>query len=363
MKIDLKCASDDDEQMWNDIVNSSYHGTLFHKYKWLKIIEKHSNSKLYPIIGYRGSVIVGLYPLFFSKRFGIKCVFSPPPGSAVPYLGPILSDYYDLKQSKRESILKEFLRSIDEFIFNNLNANYVMISIVSDLDPRPFIWRQYNIQPLFDYFIDLTHGADYVWNNFDKDARDHIKKVLKLNNISEKKILIRSGTKNDLNILLDQVAERYSEQNRKLSESKEYLEELYETFYQTNNLKLFIVEYDGKIINGIVGLVDKNKIIFWIGALKPKDKTISSNELLHWEAIKWACENNIEIYEEIGANLERLCRSKSKYNPSVKQRYLATKYSSILYLAASGVYIKIVRPLYGRIFSLNTFNRKNNDAN
>ncbi|KQC14848.1 MAG: hypothetical protein APR63_13240, partial [Desulfuromonas sp. SDB] len=286
------------------------------------------------------------------KNFGIKCVFSPPPGSAVPYLGPILSDYNDLKQSKKESILKAFQKSIDDFIFNDLHANLAMISLVSDLDPRPFIWNRYDVQPLFDYIIDLTQGADFIWSNIDKDARDHIKKVLKLNTVSDKKIFVRDGTKEDLTALLDIVAERYAEQNRKLSESKEYLEELFDAFSQTNKIKLFIVEYNGgDIINGIVGLVDKNKIIFWIGALRPKTTTISSNELLHWEAINWACENNIEIYEEIGANLERLCRSKSKYNPRVKQRFVATKYSSMLFLMANKIYISIVRPLYGRIYS------------
>ena len=121
MEIDLKIAAEDEAAVWDKIVDSSPHSTIFHTWKWLKITEKHSRSRLYPVMGYKGTTVIGIYPLFFQKMFGISCVFSPPPATAVPFLGPIIVGYDALKQNKKESVFLNFQKSIDEFIFSELN--------------------------------------------------------------------------------------------------------------------------------------------------------------------------------------------------------------------------------------------------
>jgi len=73
--VELKIAKNEDSEAWNNIVENSPQGTIFHTWKWLKIVEKHTNSKLYPIIGYKGTEPVGVYPLFFVKKKGIRLVF------------------------------------------------------------------------------------------------------------------------------------------------------------------------------------------------------------------------------------------------------------------------------------------------
>ena len=105
MTIDIKIGG---EKEWSKLEENLQQGTIFHTWKWLKIVEKHTRSKLYPIIGVKGTAIIGFYPLFYQKTFLFRFVFSPPPRVAVPYLGPIIIDYDELKQDKKESTFIEF---------------------------------------------------------------------------------------------------------------------------------------------------------------------------------------------------------------------------------------------------------------
>ena len=89
----LEIFNENDAKLWDDIVSSAPHGTLYHSWKWLKLIEKHCQCKLFPLVFFdaRDRQPFGILPVFLMKKLGLKMVFSPPPGSAVN-LGPVLAD-------------------------------------------------------------------------------------------------------------------------------------------------------------------------------------------------------------------------------------------------------------------------------
>ena len=72
MEIELKIAQEPDAQLWDHIVDSSPQGTLFHTWKWLKIAEKHTATKLYPLMGIKGETVIGVLPIFHMKKFGMS---------------------------------------------------------------------------------------------------------------------------------------------------------------------------------------------------------------------------------------------------------------------------------------------------
>ena len=328
--IELRVIGEEEAGEWDELVNKSPQGSIFHTWRWLKIVEKHTNSKLYPLIGMKGNTPIGIFPLFFKKK-GLKMVFSPPPGSAIPYLGPAIVNYNALKQSKRESIYKGFQRSVDEFI-SKLKPHYISVSLTPFMDPRPFVWSGYRLNANFDYYLILT-GEDEVWKNFDLNLRQHIKKAEK------KGIKIEEGSKEDLEFIYNSLLRRYREQKRTVTVPKDYLMELYDAFYP-ENLKVFIARYEGENVGGIVALIFKDKIVFWIGAAKPEMKKVSPNDLAQWEAIRWACSHGLRVYEEIGAGTERLVEFKNKYNPELSIRFTAVK-SSLLSTILEKIYPKL----------------------
>jgi hypothetical protein len=78
-----------DARKWNEIMLSSQSGTLFHTWEWLKIVERHTQSKLLPLVFFDAddNIPFGTIPLFSMKTLGLKMIFSPPPGVAIT-LGP-----------------------------------------------------------------------------------------------------------------------------------------------------------------------------------------------------------------------------------------------------------------------------------
>ncbi len=151
---------------------------LFHQWEWLKITEKHSKTKLFPLIGIKNGVTIGVFPLFFQKKGPARMVFSPPPHAALFYLGPVFVCYETLRQEKWENIYIDFQKSVENFIINDLNANYVSISLSPNLqDPRPFSWLGYTIEPNFDYKVDLTQGINSLYSSLNNRQRADLKRA------------------------------------------------------------------------------------------------------------------------------------------------------------------------------------------
>ena len=342
MTIEIKIVDEKDAEEWNKLVESSPHGTIFHTWKWLKIVEKHTSSKLYPIIGYKGTTPVGIFPLFYQRKTYLKMVFSPPPHTAINYLGPVLADYDKLKQAKKEINFVEFQRQADEFINEELKANYISISLPPGLlDPRPFQWAGYLVAPVYGYIRDLSKGLDYVWLQYGRKRR------LDINRAIRRGISVEEGNREELEVLYNLLVGRYAEQDKIVTVPKDYLLELYDSF--SRNMKIFVAKYEGEIVTGVIEIYYKDSAISWIGNPRPRVKiSPSPNDLLNWEAIKYACEHGFRYYEQIGAaGNERLYSYYSKCNPELLVRFSVKKYSYI----AKGLemsYVKILKPMSAR---------------
>ena len=346
MTIELKIASEKDAEEWNKLVESSPHGTIFHTWKWLKIAEKHTNSKLYPIIGYKGTTPVGIFPLFYQRKAFLKMVFSPPPHTAVIYLGPALVDYDKLKQSKKETNFVEFQSEVNKFINEELNANYISISLPPGLlDPRPFKWTGYEVEPAYDYVMDLSNGIEQIWQKkCDRKLRQDIERARR------RGIYIEKGGKEELEVIHGLMVDRYAEQDKIVTVPKDYLLELYDAF--SENIKIFVAKYEGEIVTGVIDIYYKDRIASWIGNPRPGVKiSPSPNDLLNWEVMKYACEHGFRYYYTIGAaENERLHSYYSKFNPELVIRFSAKKYSSFMPKLMEIVYSKM-KPVYQKIKS------------
>jgi len=330
LKVELKVAKNNDAEEWDELVELSPHATIFHKWKWLKIVEKHANFKLYPIIGYKGSTPIGLIPLFFRKRAFLRMVFSPPPKVAIPCLGPLLIDYEKLKQNKKETNFIEFQKRVDEFMKEELKANYIYITLpIGLIDVRPFIWSGYSASPSYNYVFNLSLGKDVLWKNLKKHTRKNIKRA-------KERLTVTEGDVRDLRFIYSQLKERYQEQKRAIGCSLNYLEEVYTNF--RSNIQILTAEMDGETVAGLVNLLYRNSISSWVGNAKTNIPNIYPNDLLIWESIEYGCNNGYGTFYEIGANTARLARYKSNFNPSlvlnfnVRKHSLATKILEGLYV-------------------------------
>ncbi|WP_202320063.1 GNAT family N-acetyltransferase [Archaeoglobus neptunius] len=313
----------DSRKDWNDVVNVSSQATAFHEYEWLKIMEKHTGFRLYPLIAFKNGEPVGLFPLFFYRKLFLRSVFSPPPGTATSYLGPVFVEDAGLRLSRRESLGTEFQQSVDNFIEETLKANYIYFSAPPGVnDPRAFQWLDYEVRPAYGYMIDLKNGLDSVLE------RVMTKKIRKECKRAERKgIVVREGGRKELIAIYDLMKDRYKRQNKPVTVSEKYLLELFDKF----NLRVFVAEYEDEVVTGTVCIGYRDRFLSWIGFPKPRMKlSPSPNDLLVLEEIRYACEEGYSYYEIMGAAGDRrLHNYYSKFNFDLIVRFSAKKSSAI----------------------------------
>ncbi len=299
----------EDSNSWDQFVDRSPHGLLFHKWGFLKTIELHSGYELLPYGIYKGESLICVIPLFYKKIKGVKTLFSPPPQTGVPYLGfAMCREYNTLKQNKKENFLNIVSDEIHQEI-SKMSPHYTQISLVPNfLDIRAFTWNQYSVNAGYTYMLDLSESLDTIWSNFQHELRRQIRQGENLD--------LQLANSSDISPLYHFLKERYKEQNLNLPIiSQSYLQDLIR-LYPEHIVIHYLYDKNREIIG--VNMTHEYKLcIGWIGAIKLSN-TIHSNEYLTWKLIQRAKEKGFKIFELQGANRKNLCQFKTKFNPSLE---------------------------------------------
>ena len=332
MNIEVKIAENEELKNWNALIEASPYGTIFHTLDWLRIAEKHTNSKLYPLIGLKGEKIIGLFPIFYEEKGPLKMVFSPPPKVGIPYMGPVLLDYEKLKQEKKESLIVNFVAGVDKYIQNIFKPHYTYFTLPPGLiDCRPFKWLGYQAKPVYSYLLDISVGLSDLESDFSIQARRNVKKAEK------DELNLELGSEEELELLYNRLYDRYAKQGRNIPISKGYLLDVFNRFFP-ENFKVFVVWLRDEIVSSGVKLCYKDRIIDWIG--QPKTTMRTANDFLHWGVMKWGFEHKFSYYEILGANTQSICQFKSKFNPCL-ELYFEIKKSTITGIVAEKIYRKV----------------------
>ena len=331
MAITFKEAGEDCQKEWDDLVLSSSHGTIFHTWKWLEIVKKHTGTRFLPLMAYKGNELVALYPVFIQKKGIFTLAFSPPPQTYLLYLGPVIRGYDALKQDKKESLLSDIQEALNTVLISEMGCNYIRIQPAPGIyDSRYLLWAGFSVDPMYTYRIPLSNGIENIWSGFDRKLR------VDINRAEREKVEVKEGDLEDLMAIAENLARRFQEQGMKPNDYRNYLRELYSAF-SPEHFKVFVARHNGERVGGMVALCFNRIMYLWIGIPKFEVPGISPNDLVQWEGIKWACKNGYAYYELMDGNNSRLRKYKAKYNPDLCLWYSAEKYSSSV--------IKLVRTM------------------
>lgn len=329
---------------WNRIAKESPHGTIFHSWDWLAIAARYSGCTLHPLIGYNKGEAVGIFPLFSMKRFGLNFVFSPPPHTALLYLGPaLLSDIISM-QSKKEKMYSSFQEGVNTYLEQELRPHYVQIYLAPNYsDPRFFAWSGYAVKPEYNYVSDLTEGPEELFQHLPKKRRNAIRQA------QRRGMTVEMGGRKELEVIYHLMVERYREQGMAVQVPQDYLIEILETYPE--NLKIFVTYYEGEIVTGLIDIHYKDALLSWIGNPKPsKPISPSPNDLIQWEEIQYCSKMGITSYVQIGtAGNERLHSYYStKFNPRLDVRFSAKK-SSVFMGCIESAYTHAYKPALSHV--------------
>jgi hypothetical protein len=336
--MELKIADESDQQNWDAVVERSSNATLFHTWKWLKLMEKYSTLQntgirsgvtFFPLFLMERGCPVGVYPLFCFKKFFFNFTYSPPPHMGILYLGPIFPDIETMKEDKKQILLVDVQKEIDRFIKKDLKSTSIQIKTPPGFeDCRSFKWGGYNVEPEYTYHIDLNRGTDQIWKSFNRSLRYYIGKA------KDAGITVAEGNKEDAFYLYDLLKNR-----RRINSPKEYIGDVFDHFFPAH-IKVFIAMAGSERLSGIIITIHKDKVSFWVGAPKYLYKGLSPNELVLWESIRWASEQGYKIFEIVGADDYSLFPFKRKFNGKIIP-YYQMKWFSPYFKAFSSLYYSL----------------------
>lgn len=323
----------EDKKCWDRFVENSPQGLLFHKWDFLKIVERHSKHRFLPYGVYSGEELICIFPFFIGRERGLTVMNSAPLNTQIWYLGPAFNPKMQVIKAKAkekifEQVTGEMCREIDK-----IAPNYVSITTVPNfLDVDFFIWKKYREHLRMTYVLDLEKSLDEIWASFSHSCRQNIRKL------SAHSPELQQT--NDVSALLDIWRERFSKRGLKvplLSDS--YLKELVAAF--PNDITVYSVSIDGSLATAIACCVlQKERYGAWIGMVNAHTH-LDVNEYLIWEITKRAKSEGFKKLD-LGATFPRPDRFKSKFDP-VQEPYWELEKTDTLFVISNFAYKQLSR--------------------
>lgn len=316
---------------------------VFHLPEALAAIDDHAPGDLHLYGGFKGEQAVALLPLVVRDGPLGTAAFSPPPGMAVPRLGPILMPTSP-KRRKREKVNREFTEGVLDRVGIDLTGQLARAGVDSPFarrvgeqvesgltffrmlcgtdygDPRPYVWDDLHVEPQFTYHLDLESTTpDAVKKSFSKSLRREIRDAEALDVTVD-----REGMDGAREVFEDTV-DRYEEQDEALGLTWPYVRDLLVGLDE--RARTYVArDPSGNYLSGITVLYSNDSAYFWQGGTRAVHEGTSVNSLVHWRIVEDILEGSpvesVTTYDLMGANTERLCRYKAKFGADLVPYYL-----------------------------------------
>ncbi|MBZ6495485.1 lipid II:glycine glycyltransferase FemX [Natrinema longum] len=307
-----------DADEWNRYVDRADGSNPFFRADALRLQAADTGSALFLLAGFKGQEPVGIFPVFEYAKGPVTGAFSPAPHSWVGYLGPALLNVAKLKQRKADRRTKRFLEGCLEWIDEEIAPLYCKFVTGEFDDIRPFVWNEYDVEPRYTYVVDLDGTESELLDRFSGDARSNIR------NADDTRAVIEEGDADDVERIVEQVRQRYANQNRPFRLGAEFARSLYETL-PDGAIRPYVCRLDGEFLGGILVVEADRTRYRWQGGVKPDvDVDVAINDVLDWQVMRDGLETGIAAYDLVGAGVPSINRYKAKFNPRLETHYEVT---------------------------------------
>ncbi|SIS00969.1 lipid II:glycine glycyltransferase FemX [Natronorubrum thiooxidans] len=307
-----------DADEWNRYVERSDGTNPFYRAEALRLQADDTDSTLHLLTGFKGQEAVGLFPVFEYNKGPITGAFSPAPFSWSCYLGPSLLNVAKLKQRKADRRTKRFVEGSLEWIEEAISPVYSKFVAAEFDDVRPFTWAGYNVEPGYTYVVELEDDEETLLKRFSSDARNNVR------NADADAYVIEEGDNDDVERIVDQVANRYENQGRAFHLNPAFARSIH-TVLPDGSIRPYVCRVDGEFVGGILVVESETTRYRWQGGVKPDTEIdLPINDLLDWHVMRDGLRDGLDRYDLVGAGVPSINRYKAKFNPRLELHYEIT---------------------------------------
>jgi lipid II:glycine glycyltransferase (peptidoglycan interpeptide bridge formation enzyme) len=151
------------------------------------------------------------------------------------------------------------------------------------------------VQPTAVMVLDIDRDLDKILEGFKSKWRYNIR-------LAERRgVAVREGGAGDIARFYEILTET-ARRDGFTVRGRSYFETLWRELQPAGQLQLFIAEYDGRAVAGILLLCMGERAIYVYGASSNDDRNVMPNHLLQWHAIRWAHDRGFKVYDFRGVS-------------------------------------------------------------
>lgn len=307
--VEIKEIKREDYALWDELVERSPQGTIFHKSWWLKVAGNVTNTKIKIFLIHQSDELIGGCALSTKKVGLLKLAFSPPIDTPTPYGGAMLKPIDAKNIRKIESIYKTVVNNLNEIYKDNFD--YILLANHPDFrDIRHFVWSDWDTKVNYTYTLPLGEIAE-IWNRI--GVRTDIRKAEK-----EGILIVNGESIKDFCNLLQLT---YKRQGRNVPVKMDFFDEIYKELKNREACKVYYaINNNGETIASAISLFDGKRGYYWVAASDPELRGSGEAALILWNILKDVSENYDEI-DLIGASTPNIVKFKSAFNPELVPYY------------------------------------------
>ena len=276
---------------WVQLINEN-NSDVFHTPDWLNVLAKtyEFNIRAKVLLNSADIPIAGLLYIEINDMLSPRIVSIP----FSDYCDPIINNIDEWKKLSQKIIDKKKSISI-RCLHNEIPHNDNRFKLVNKAR-----WHGINLIP----------DIEELHKNMKSSSKRAIRKA------QREGISIRiSQSENDLRAFYEMHLNIRKKKYRLLTQSYSFFKNIWRNFIKTDQAVLMLAEHENQVIAGVLYLKWKNRLYYKFNASVTADLNLRPNDLIMWEGIKYAKENNFN-YLDLGLSdweQEGLIHYKRKY--------------------------------------------------
>jgi peptidoglycan pentaglycine glycine transferase (the first glycine) len=294
--MEIKIINQEEQSFFNDFMAWGPKGHVLQSYEWGEVKRHTGWQPIRLLVMDEGKPTAGISIL--KRRLPIpifnKCIFYAPRGPVADY-----TDKHTLQFlfSKVKSIAKKHgaillkidpdINSPNEEVVKSLRSlGFNLLDSGKDFD---------GIQPKFVFRLDIKNSLEDIMADFHHKTRYNIRLA------GRRGVTVKVGEREDLKAFYE-ILEETCIRDQFLVRGFDYFETLWDELVEKGLARLFMAEYEGRYIAGTLAFLFGDKVWYMYGASSNQDRNVMPNYALQWAMIKWAKENNCNMYDFRGVS-------------------------------------------------------------
>lgn len=288
---------------WNEFVDASAAGTLFHTSLWQEVINNSYTDGQFVLIGaFNDSGIQAGFCALARKRLGVDTIVTP---LCTPYSGFIVNaSLANKEQEEAHTALDALVTFLHKYRYQNLQC------APGTVDQQILTNTGYTFTPRRTLEINLRLPEDELWAGFKSNVRRNIKKAQK----AGFDITDQWDSESGFRIFSD----TFTRQGQNCPVPHTLFREICEGHVLKDKRRRYCAWKDGKLIGFIVALRHNRRVYYELAASSSEGLKAGISSYLIWELLRDHLDGNWNHFDFVGANNPTITRFKENFNPASK---------------------------------------------